>query len=370
LSIAPTKRPAGPAKRRPAFDFWSASLFGVLVVLFLIALLWPRIVVIVPPGSVGVLWLRFFGGTVSNFYFREGAKLVLPWDRVYLFDARLQRLDYSATTPSADGMPVTAETTVTFGIIPQSVALLQARVGPDYVERLITPLAGSALRERIAQNTAEQLYTTQSQTIEADIEKLMQRRISSILGPDLADRPLVRVAQISLRSLLLPPIVSAAIEEKVASRQGIQRYGYILDQSRLEAQRREVEAEGIRRFQEIVTPAISESFLRWRGIEATLALAQSSNAKVVVIGAGSGGLPLILDGRSDPAGNAPSPGTGAATAVPPAAPAFADAAHDKAWPEGVPKPDAITKRPPMIDFTGMSSMFPAPFPPPPSRATR
>ncbi len=70
---------------------------------------------------------------------------------------------------------------------------------------------------------------------------------------------------------------------------------FVLEKEKLEAERKRIEAQGISDFQNIVSKGISEQLLQWKGIEATEKLAQSANSKVVVIGAGKNGLPLILN---------------------------------------------------------------------------
>jgi regulator of protease activity HflC (stomatin/prohibitin superfamily) len=98
-----------------------------------------------------------------------------------------------------------------------------------------------------------------------------------------------------LRKVGLPPGLTQAIEEKLRAEQESQRMQFVLLKEKQEAERKRIEAQGIADFQEIVTKGISEPLLRWKGIEATEKIAQSPNAKVIVIGAGKDGLPLILD---------------------------------------------------------------------------
>jgi hypothetical protein len=106
---------------------------------------------------------------------------------------------------------------------------------------------------------------------------------------------MISLVDILINKIYLPQRFIDAIDSKLEQAQVVQEYEYRVDREALESERKRVEAEGIRSFQEIVTPAISESYLRWRGIEATLKLAQSPNSKVVVIGNSATGLPLILD---------------------------------------------------------------------------
>jgi len=95
----------------------------------------------------------------------------------------------------------------------------------------------------------------------------------------------------------LPVQLTEAIEQKQRADQESQRMEFILTKERQEADRKRIEAQGIADFQRIVAQGISEQLLRWKGIEATEKLASSQNAKVVVIGSGKDGLPLILGGQ-------------------------------------------------------------------------
>lgn len=118
--------------------------------------------------------------------------------------------------------------------------------------------------------------------VKQDLEKLVGPR-----GIEIEATPLRRVG--------LPPDLSKAIEEKLRADQESQRMQFILQKERQEAERKRIEAQGISDFQNIVARGISEQLLRWKGIEATEKLAASQNAKIVIIGAGKDGLPLILD---------------------------------------------------------------------------
>ena len=97
-----------------------------------------------------------------------------------------------------------------------------------------------------------------------------------------------------MRKLTLPQRLSAAIEEKLSAEQESQRMQFVLMKEKQEADRKRIEAEGISDFQKIVSQGINDGLLRWKGIEATAKLAESANAKVVVIGSGKDGLPIIL----------------------------------------------------------------------------
>lgn len=301
--MSPPPAQPGPA---PRWRKWSERVFGIgvfgtLATLFVFALFWDHIVITIPPGSVGVLWLRFWGGTVTRYTYREGTALIFPWDRIYLYSTRLERLDHTTTELSNDGLAVTLSATVSFHVQGPTAGALLMEVGPDYVARLVAPMLDSAMRRVIVTNMSDKFYDLE---IEARIADSMQRKIAAAAPSPAAGSSLIQVTEVSVHGVSLPQEVSDAINAKVAATQGIQR--------------REAEATGIRSFQETVTPSISDSYLRWRAIEATLALAQSPNSKIIVMGTGGTSMPLILDGRTDvPIGPAPqAPGAVSPTRPP------------------------------------------------------
>jgi regulator of protease activity HflC (stomatin/prohibitin superfamily) len=88
--------------------------------------------------------------------------------------------------------------------------------------------------------------------------------------------------------------LKASIEAKQQAEQEALAMNFRLQKETQEAQRKRIEAQGIRDFQQIVAQGISPQLLEWKGIEATENLAKSVNSKVVVIGNNKNGLPLIL----------------------------------------------------------------------------
>lgn len=273
----------------------------------LIALLSPFIFVTIPPGSVGVLWSRLFGGTVNSFVYGEGLKVILPWDRVYVYETRLQRHDQLVTSLSEDGLPVTTSVTLRFRVNAKRAPALYHRVGPDYRSRLLEPTVTAAVTDVIIANQAQELYTLARSDLERKIAADIRGRLHDLELPALDDGDLVLISGFVMRKISLPPAVQDAISEKLRAQQVAQQYDFILQRERAESERKAIEAEGVRRFQEVVSSNITDSYLRWRGIDATLQLAQSPNSKVVVIGNGPGSMPLILGGLEGGGSSAPAP---------------------------------------------------------------
>lgn len=277
-------------RRRNAFTLFVVILAFVLVTVLLL----PRMIVQIPAGHVGVLWLRFFGGTVTDFHFDEGVRIIFPWDEVYIYDARLRTSARTYDTISSNGLSMQVEIAVRYRVNRDSVGALHRLIGPSYPEILVYPEIGSHARELISRYTPEQLYTETRAFIQAQIlERMVTQLGSSLIAQGLAGR-LVFVEDVLIRSVVLPAAVVEAIERKAQQYQVMLEYDFRLAREEKERLRKQIEAQGIRDFQEIVSGTITDEYLRLRGIDATLALASSRNAKMVIMG-GSDGLPVILN---------------------------------------------------------------------------
>jgi hypothetical protein len=180
----------------------------------------------------------------------------------------------------------------------ESLGLLQQNIGPDYVEKVVIPETQTALREVVGDTPLDQIYSTNVSILQKAVVKAVQQLSGRYIAID----------DILITDIDIPDQIKKAIESKLTQQQNSLQYDYVLSVSRKEAERKRIEAEGIRDFQNIVTPGISQNFLRWKGIEATLDLSKSANAKVIVIGA-QNGLPLILDTASglSPTSETPAP---------------------------------------------------------------
>ena len=286
------------------------SVVIYLMVATLVAVvLYPHVVVTVPSGHVGVLWKRFAGGTVLDprRLRDEGLHLIWPWDRLFLYDLRLQSFTESYNAISSDGVSLTANVNVRFRLQRDAVPVLHQAIGPNYQKVLVQPGIGSLTREVIAQYTAEQVYSTARQEIQDKIRSLVEDRLTEKMmereGEEsyrVSMRDTVILYDILVAGIELPAAIVAAINRKTEQYYIAEEYKFRVEREKRESERKKIEAEGIRDFQQTVSQGISESYLRWRGIEATLQLSQSTNSKVVVIGSGKDGLPIILGNVDTP----------------------------------------------------------------------
>lgn len=278
------------------------ATFLLLIAGFLLVILWDLMVYTVPVGYAGVHWHRInlFGSNTSTGPLGEGLHVIAPWDKIYLYDLRLQSVQHSYQVLSLDGLAFNVEISIRWRLAPENVVSLNQTIGPDYESKLIGREVGSVARAVIAQYTAEAFLTGARETVQQAIyDRVTHNSWPNHIGPSSLSAAhvdsVVLLVDILIREVELPEQITTAIQNKLEQAQIAEEYQYRVERELLESKRKQVEAEGIRRFQEIVTPAISESYLRWRGIEATLKLAESPNSKVVVIGNSATGLPLILD---------------------------------------------------------------------------
>ena len=236
----------------------------------------------VPAGHVAVV--DFFG-SVSDRALPAGLHLVNPLARTVPISIKTTEIKESIEAPTREGLTVGIEISVVFHLDPRQASTVYREVGPNWIDVLLVPQFRSVVRGVSATYDAKALYTSGRQEV-AD-------RISSELAPLLSDRGVV-IEIAALRKLTLPTGLQASIEQKLQAEQESQRMQFILSREKQEAERKRIEADGIAVSQRIIGQGLSEQLLRFRGIEATLKLAESPNAKVVVVGAGKDGLPLIL----------------------------------------------------------------------------
>jgi regulator of protease activity HflC (stomatin/prohibitin superfamily) len=296
--------PPTRSKWRRFIDRNLPSAVIYLMVATLVAIvLFPHVAVTVPSGHVGVLWKRFGGGTVLNprQLEDEGLRLIWPWDELFIYDLRLQSITETYNAISSDGVNLTAAVNARFRLQRDAIGVLHKFIGPNYLQVIAQPGLGSVTREVIAQYTAEQVYSTARQEIQ---DKIRQRTLEKA-----SERTMGRVALTDMFTLYdtllygieLPAFVVHAINRKTEQYYISEEYKFRVERERRESERKTIEAEGIRDFQQIVSQGISDSYLRWRGIEATLQLSLSTNSKIVMIGSGKDGLPIIFGNRNAPA---------------------------------------------------------------------
>ena len=252
---------------------------------FILVILWKFVFVTIPPGHTGVLFSLLGGGTVKEYVLQEGLVAKWPWNRIFLFEVRTQRLTYSVSALSAEGMSVTVDGAALFRPRVSTVPEILTTLGLDYPTRIVAPLVRSIIRDQITRLNSNELYSVDHAELQRSI--LLGMRTHQ-LASDLVIDDLV------ITEIRLPQEVSTAIDIKLAQEQRAAGYEFLIAAEEREAERLRVQAIGLRNFYSIVSNALNDTVLTWRGIEATVQLAQSPNSKVVIVGGGKDQLPLIL----------------------------------------------------------------------------
>jgi len=257
-------------------------LIGLGIAAFLLVILFFSSVTRVGTGRVGVLTLF---GKVTGETLGEGIHLINPLKTNNEMSVQTQTLKESANVPSSEGLMMALDTSIIYHLNAERAAEVFQKIGADYETVVVEPLLRSAIREATASHSANALYTGE--------REMVAKQVFDQLTTQLNQRGL-SVENVLLRDIQLPATLKAAIEAKQQAEQESLAMNFRLQKETQEAQRKRIEAAGVRDFQQIVAQGITPSLLEWKGIEATENLAKSPNSKVVVIGNNKNGLPLIL----------------------------------------------------------------------------
>lgn len=270
-----------------------AVAFILVILVFFLVL---RAARIVPAGDVGVVDLF---GKVRSDALPSGLHLVNPLATVHRMSVQTREVKETMDTPSSEGLIVHLDVSVLYHLDAGKAPEVYRTIGRTYETVLVAPNVRSAVREVTSSYEAKALYSPEREKMSTEINQHIH---------DAIEPRGVVIERMLLRDVALPPRLQQAIQEKLSAEQEAARMQFVLLKEKQEAERKKIEAEGISSFQKIVTEGINENLLKWKGIEATKELALSGNAKVVIIGAGREGLPIILGGDTSPAMPHPAEG--------------------------------------------------------------
>lgn len=257
-----------------------------LLLLFLLLFFFPSIFITVYPGEVGVKFNRLFGGTVRDKIYPDGFYVMFPWDRMYRYDVRVQGFQQTVYMLTSYGLNLEVDVAVRFRPEMERLPELHLRVGPQYLEKVVIPMTISSVRQVLGKYTPEEIYSTEAERMQDQILQQVVEQTGRV--------PIVYDSLV-IERILLPQMIREAIEKKLLFQQQMLAYEFRLEAERKEIERKMLEAEGIARYNIRVRESITGDLLTWKGITATTELAASNNAKVVIIGSGKGGLPVILN---------------------------------------------------------------------------
>ncbi len=236
-------------------------------------------------GERGVLFRRFAGGLDKENIYSPGFHVIAPWNNMYVYDVREQQLEEEMEVLSSNGLTIKVDVTVRVNPRYEKVGYLHEKFGKEYITSLVRAEVRSSVRKVIGRFQPEELYSSRRE----EVQQMIHKDLETSLGNNY-----VELRATLIRDIKLPDKVRLAIEDKIEAEQKALKYEYILDQERKEAERKIIEAGAKAKANQILNASLTANILRDKGIEATLQLANSPNSKVVIVGSGTDGLPLIL----------------------------------------------------------------------------
>ncbi len=273
-----------PPQIKVSPGFLRIILIGFLAFI-LFAILTSTMFLTINPGNNGVIFKRFGGGVDKENILKPGFHVIAPWNKVYIYNVRLQEATEDLNVLSKNGLNITIDLTYRYKPIASQLGYLHSEIGTDYLSSIIEPEIRSATREVIGKYLPEELYSTKRDAIQIEIFNQTKKEIE----PHHVD-----IDAILIRGVRLPESLEAAIERKLKEEQSSLEYEYRLNKERKEAERKLIEAHAKADANKVLSASLNEKILRDKGIEATMELAKSPNSKVVIIG-GEDGLPIILN---------------------------------------------------------------------------
>jgi prohibitin 1 len=260
------------------------TIIGAIVaILFLF-----KSVVTIDSGYAGVIYQPFSNGVDTKRTYGEGFHLIAPWNTMFKYEIRQQEVFEKLAVLSSNGLEIKLEASIWCQPQYEELGLLHQKRGQEYIERVIRPSVRSATRSVVGRYTPEQIYSSKRDAIQKEIFDETKK---------ILDRQYLQLNDILIRDVTLPPTIKGAIERKLKQEQEALEYEFRLAKAKQEAIRQRIDAEGKAKANLILSASLTDKILKEKGIEATKELANSPNAKVVVIGSGKDGMPLILGGN-------------------------------------------------------------------------
>tara|TARA_B110000503_G_C7149769_1_gene414620 strand:- start:1390 stop:2229 length:840 start_codon:yes stop_codon:yes gene_type:complete len=261
-------------------------IIGVIVIFVMI--IFSKSFIILQPTERGVVFKKYTTGLDVENVLGEGLNIVAPWNEVFTFQIAEKSIEETMDVLSKDGLSIKIDVSLRYRPIPSKIGYLYRSFKDDYVNDLIRPELRSAVREIIGQYTPEELYASKRQEIETKI-KLNTEQILK--------ENYIQQKTLLFRSITLPQKIKESIERKLEADQEAQTYTYLIAKEKKEAERRKIDALGKAEANKILSASITDNILKEKGISATEELAKSQNSKIIIIGGGKDGLPIILNGE-------------------------------------------------------------------------
>jgi len=261
-----------------------AAIFAIVgVVLFIIIII--KSSVVIEAGQAGVLFRPFSDGVETEMTYGEGFHIIAPWNDMIIFPVRQLSISDKMKVLSVNGLEVSVDATVWYQPEYAKLPYLYQEKGRNYESEILAPAISAAARSVVGRYTPEQLYSSKRDVIQEEILDEVKNELNS---------QYVQVNRVLVKDVTLPEKIKEAIERKLRQEQESLEYEFRLAKATKEAERQKIDAEGKAVANKILSASLTDKILKEKGIDATLALAKSPNSKVVVVGSGKDGLPIIL----------------------------------------------------------------------------
>jgi len=237
------------------------------------------------PGDRGVIFRKFSSGLDKENIFMPGFHIIAPWNDLHVYDVKEQKSEETMDVLDKSGLSVNIDVSVRFNPTYNKIGYLHEIFGKNYINQLVVPEVRSSVRQVAGRYTAEEIYSTRRK----EVEDAIITETSLILKNNN-----IEMKALLIRSINLPAKIKQAIESKLQQEQEALAYQFLLEREKSEAERKRIAAEGESNANKIINSSLTTALLKMRGIEATIELSKSPNSKVVVIGSGKEGMPLIL----------------------------------------------------------------------------
>ena len=270
-----------PANQGKLISFGVMAFFALIVLLTLSGSIFKTI----QPGEHAILFKRFGGGLDKDNIKPQGFHVIAPWNKLITYNTRTKEAFEKMSVLSKNGLTINVELSYRYQPVINKIGYLHDEIGPNYLKVIVMPEIRSATREVIGKYLPEELYSTKREAIQ---DEILQRT------KDKAQKKHIILDEVLIREVALPASLKSAIEKKLEEEQLSFQYDFLLDRERKEAERKIIEAKAKAESNRILNASLTSNILKDKGIEATLELAQSPNSKVIVVGGGEDGLPLIL----------------------------------------------------------------------------
>ena len=258
----------------------------IIIIIVLAIVLITKSAVTIDSGEAGVLYKTFDKGVVVDQPpLGEGFHFIAPWNKVFVYEVRQQELFEKMKVLSSNGLEIQIDASAWYQPVYSELGNLHQSLGKNYLGRVIQPAIRSAARSVVGRYTPEQLYSSKRDAIQEEIFMETKKIVES---------QYIQLNSVLIRDVTLPPTIKQAIERKLKQEQESLEYEFRLVTAAKEAEKVIIEAKGKADANRILSASLTDKILQDKGIEATVKLSESPNSKVIVIGSGDSGMPIIL----------------------------------------------------------------------------